>query len=168
MKAKAPSSTRKKVVVCLFDDSALKGYINPDTLGSGEALDLLTSDGEHVSVPLGDTKAVYFVADFAGDYRPDRKAFLSRPKLKGLWLRLIFRDQDTLEGIVTNDLAEILDRGIQLTPPDLHGNCLRIFVPRPALREATVLGVVGADKRSAKAAAAATTSSPSQPGLFNE
>ena len=48
--------------------------------------------------------------------------FLSRPKLDGLWVRLRFRDEDVMEGIVANDLLDLLDNGVQFTPPDLHGN----------------------------------------------
>ena len=44
----------------------------------------------------------------------------------------------------------MLDSGIQLTPPDLHGNTLRMFVPRSALLELKVLGVVGVARRAAQ------------------
>jgi hypothetical protein len=107
---------------------------------------------------------VYFVADLHQPYEPERKVFLSRPKLEGLWLKLMFRDRDVMEGISSNELLETLDRGIQFTPPDLHGNCLRMFVPRAALTEVKVLGVVGSAKRPARAAAGI----PEQPRLFSE
>jgi uncharacterized protein DUF6982 len=63
---------------------------------------------------------------------------------------------------VTNDLLVLLDSGIQLTPPDLYGATVRIFVPRSALAEMTVLGVVGAARRKP-----AAPSEP-QPKLFSE
>ncbi len=53
MKDRAPASTRKKVVVLLLDRGHLKGYLNPATLARAEAFDLLTPDGEHVSVADG-------------------------------------------------------------------------------------------------------------------
>ena len=81
----------------------------------------------------------------------ERKTFLSRPKLDGLWVRLRFRDDDALEGIVSNNLLDLLDTGVQLTPPDLHGNVLRMFIPRSALAEMKVLGVVGVARRTARA-----------------
>lgn len=124
---------------------------------------MLTTNGEHRQVPLKEIRAVYFVRDFTEDYEPERKAFFSRPKLDGLWVRLKFRDNETLEGVVSNDLLALLDSGIQITPPDLNGAAVRIFVPRSALSEVTVLGVVGVARRKPVAAAA-----PAQPKLFSE
>jgi hypothetical protein len=165
VKNRSSTPTRKKVVVLLLDLTAHKGYVNPADLPGTDTLDLLTPDGEHQAVPADDIKAVYFVDDLNQPYQPERKSFLSRPKLEGLWLRLTFRDSETLEGIVSNELLEILDRGIQFIPPDLHGNCSRVYVPRSALTEVKVLGVVGAAKRLARPAAAAASA---QPKLFEE
>jgi len=164
VKTRSSSPTRKKVVVLLLDLTPLKGYVNPADLPGTDTIDLLTADGEHHAVPADEIKAVYFVDDLNQTYLPERKSFLSRPKLEGLWLRLTFRDRDTLEGIVVNELLEILDRGIQFVPPDLHGNCSRVYVPRSALTEVKVLGVVGAAKRLARPAAVASA----QPKLFEE
>lgn len=162
MKIRAATSTHKKVVVVLSDRTALNGYINPGRLATLEPVDLLTTEGEHRAVELKDVRAIYFVREFTSNYEPERKAFLSRPKLEGLWVRLKFRDNETLEGVVTNDLLALLDSGVQITPPDLSGTALRIFVPRTALTEMTVLGVVGIARRKAPAAAA------SQPKLFSD
>jgi hypothetical protein len=164
LKRAAPTSTHKKVVVKLEDDTPLKGYLNPSGLPSAESVDILTPDGEHKEIALAGIKAIYFVADLNQPFEPARKAFLSRPKLEGLWLRLMFRDRQTMEGISSNELLETLDRGVQFTPPDLHGNCLRMFVPRAALAEVKVLGIVGTAKRSPRPAVAI----PDQPRLFSE
>ena len=126
---------------------------------------MLTPDGEHVSVAMASVKSVYFVREFPDAFQPERKVFLSRPKLDGLWVRLRFRDEDVMEGIVANDLLDLLDNAVQLTPPDLHGNTLRLFIPRSALAEMKVLGVVGAARRTHRAAGAAASS---QSKLFNE
>jgi len=165
VKARSSTPTRKKAVILLLDLTPLKGYINPANLPGTDSIDLLTPDGEHQAVAASEIKAVYFVDDLNLSFEPERKSFLSRPKLEGLWLKLTFRDRDTLEGIVVNELLEILDRGIQFTPPDLHGNCSRVYVPRSALTEVKVLGVVGAAKRLPRPAAAATSA---QPKLFEE
>jgi hypothetical protein len=165
VKDRAPASTRKKVVVLLMDRGHLKGYLNPAALARAEAFDLLTPDGEHVSVAMVSVKSVYFVREFPEAFQPERKVFLSRPKLDGLWVRLRFRDEDVLEGIVANDLLDLLDNAVQLTPPDLHGNTLRLFIPRSALAEMKVLGVVGAARRAPRAAGAVAAS---QSKLFNE
>ena len=163
MKNRAPASTHKKVVVLLLDRTSVRGYLNPAKLAKADTLDLLTPDGEHQQLPLKEVRSVYFVREFTDNFEPERKVFLSRPKLHGLWVRLRFRDDDTIEGVVPNDLLALLDHGVQITPPDLHGSSLRIYIPRTALTEMTVLGVVGVARR--KAAPATATA---QPKLFNE
>lgn len=163
VKSRIPASTLKKVVVLLLDRTAIKGYVNPVPLGRTETIDLLTPEGEHCSVELKDVKSVHFVREFLNSFAPERKTFLSRPKLDGLWVRLRFRDEDVMEGIVANDLLDLLDTGVQLTPPDVHGNTLHLFIPRSALEEVKVLGVVGVARRAPR-----ETSAPSQSKLFTE
>ena len=162
MKLRVPASTHKKVVVSLLDRKSLRGYLNPGRLGHTDPLDLLTPEGEHQEIPISRIRAVYFVRQFEGDYEPERKVFLSRPKLDGLWVRLRYSDGETLEGVIPNDLLNLLDNGVQITPPDFNSNSDRIFVPRTALAELTVLGVVGIARRKPAAVAAA------QPRLFTE
>jgi uncharacterized protein DUF6982 len=163
LKTRTPTSTHKKVVVVLADKKSLRGYLNPSRLGSNGPIDLLSPDGEHTELQLEKLRSIYFVRDFEDEFEPERKAFLSRPKLDGLWVKLRYADGETLEGVIPNDLLNLLDNGVQITPPDLNSNTDRIFVPRSALREVMVLGVVGIARR--KPAAAATAS---QPRLFTE
>ena len=164
MKNRAPASTHKKVVLVLADRKPFRGYLNPSRLGQADPIDLLTPDGEHQEIPLEKVRSIYFVREFSDDFEPERKAFLSRPKLDGLWVRLRYTDGETIEGVVPNDLLTMLDNGIQITPPDLNSNTDRIFIPRSALTEFTVLGVVGIARRKPAAAAVAAN----QPRLFNE
>jgi len=166
VKSRTPSSTLKKVIVQKLNRETHRGYLNPAYLGRVESLDLLTPDGEHQQVELKDVRCVYFVRDFTDHFEPERKAFFSRPKLDGLWVRLKFRDNDTIEGIVPNDLLELLDRGVQITPPDLQAECMRLFIPRTALTELTVLGVVGIARRAPKRVA--PEEAARQPKLFGE
>lgn len=141
----------------------MRGYLNPARLGSVGPVDLLTPDGEHQSIPLDEIRSIYFVREFSDDFEPERKAFLSRPKLDGLWVRLRFADDETIEGVVPNDLLGLLDNGVQITPPDLNSPTLRIFIPRQALAEMIVLGVVGIARRKPIVGAPAV-----QPRLFTE
>lgn len=163
MKTRAPASTHKKVIVVLSDKKSLRGYLNPSRLAMTETLDLLSPDGEHQQLSLSRVRSVYFVREFSDEFEPERKAFLSRPKLDGLWVRLRYQDGETLEGVVPNDLLSLLDNGVQITPPDLNSSTDRIFVPRTALAELTVLGVVGIARRKPAVAAVAA-----QPLLFTE
>jgi hypothetical protein len=147
VKTRGSTSTHKKVVVLLLNRTAVKGYLNASILGRTEVIELLTPEGESRPINLSDIKSVYFVRELTEPFEPQRKNFLSRPKLDGLWVRLRFRDEDVMEGIVGNDLLDLLDAGVQITPPDLHGNTLRMFIPRSALLEMKVLGVVGVARR---------------------
>ncbi len=162
MKTKTPASTHKKVIIELLERKLLRGYLNPAQIREAEMVDLLTPNGEHEEVSLGKVRAIYFVRDLQQDIEMERKSFLSRPKLDGLWVRLRFRDGESLEGVIPNDLLGLLHNGLQMTPPDFNSNTDRIFVPRTALTEFTVLGVVGIARRKPVAAATA------QPRLFTE
>jgi hypothetical protein len=163
LKNRAPASTHKKVIVVLADRKPLRGYLNASRLGQTDSIDLLTQDGAHQEIPLAKIRSIYFVRDFSDQYEPERKAFLSRPKLDGLWVRLRYADGETLEGLIPNDLISLLDNGLHITPPDLNSSTDHIFIPRSALSEVTVLGVVGIARRKPAAAAAAA-----QPRLFTE
>ncbi|HMD43807.1 MAG TPA: hypothetical protein VKH45_12055 [Candidatus Acidoferrum sp.] len=162
MKTRSQASTHKKVVVELQDRKSLRGFLNPARLQDAAPLDLLTPYGEHEEIVRDKIRAVYFVRDLNEDFEPERKTFLSRPKLDGLWVKLRFLDDGLLEGVIPNDLLNLMDQGLHLTPPDFHSNTDRIYVPRTALAELSVLGVVGIARRKTAAVAAA------QPRLFNE
>lgn len=162
LKTRHAASTHKKVIVELLEKKLLRGYLNPARLVGYELLDLLTTEGAHEEVHIEKVRAIYFVRDLDEDIDLDRKSFLSRPKLEGLWVRLRFRDGDQLEGVIPNDLLGFLDNGLQITPPDFNSNTDRIFVPRSALTELTVLGVVGIARRKPVAVEGA------QPRLFTE
>jgi hypothetical protein len=91
-----------------------------------------------------ETKAVCFVRDFeAGETWREHRTFLTRPKMPGVWVRLLFRDGDSLEGMLPNNLMQVDAAGFNLIPPDPTFQNQRIFVPRAALQEVQVLGVVG-------------------------
>ena len=64
--------------------------------------------------------------------------------------------------MIPNDLLTFLDNGLHLTPPDFNSNTDRIYVPRSALTELTVLGVVGIARRKP------ATAGGVQPRLFTE
>jgi len=162
VKSRPVTSTHKKVVVVFSDRTTVPGYLNPARLQPTLPVDLLTAEGEHRPLDMKEVRAIYFVREFTAKFEPERKSFLSRPKLDGLWVRLKFRDNETLEGVVPNDLLALLDSGVQITPPDLNGAAVRIYVPRSALLELTVLGVIGVARRKASAPP------PAQPRLFSE
>ena len=143
------SSTTKKVHIARFGELALEGYVNPTTYLRVDNIEFLDRTAQMLLVPLQDTKGVYFVRDFDGDVEnKQKKNFASRPKQLGLWIRLNFRDGDMLEGVVENNMLLMNDAGITITPPEPNSFAQRVFVPRSALSDVTVVGVVGKSTRT--------------------
>jgi|SRR5581483_1176304 hypothetical protein len=146
-------STHKKVIVRKTDRDTVNGYVSPNFIQEGK-LELLNLAGNVVGIDLRDIKGVYFVREFADSDTLSRKTFTSRPRTEGLWVRLRFKDNEVLEGMMPNDLSQTLPEGYLINPPDLRSNTQRIFVPRGALASLTVLAVIGGAQRRRKAAAA--------------
>ncbi len=136
------ASTHKKVVVRKLDRDSLNGFVGAHFVSDGK-LELLNTAGNVVMIELRDIKGVFFVRDFNDSEDLIRKTFTTRPRAEGLWVRLKFRDNDVVEGLMPNDLMQISADGVLITPPDTRSNTQRIFVPRTALTEMTVLGVIG-------------------------
>jgi hypothetical protein len=134
-------------------------YLTPD------GVEILTLGGNVTVAAYADVKAVWFVREFdGGSEAAVRRGFLSRPKLDGLWLKLTYRDGDTQEAVMPNNLLQVEPLGFNLIPPE---TTQRLWVPRQALTSVQVLGVVGL-----KAAAAAKRAKPAaakeQIGLFEQ
>ena len=70
----------------------------------------------------------------AGETWREHRAFATRPKSPGLWVRLVFRDGDSIEGMLANNLMLLEPAGFCIIPPDPTFQNQRIFVPRAALR----------------------------------
>ena len=143
-------STHKKVVVRKMDRDSINGYVSPSNFVHEGKLELLNTSGNVVAVELRDIKGVYFVREFGNADALTRKTFTSRPRTEGLWVRLRFKDNEVLEGMMPNDLTQSVAEGFLVNPPDLRSNTQRIFVPRTALDSLTVLAVIGATRRRRK------------------
>jgi hypothetical protein len=140
-------STHKKVIVRKMDRDSISGYVSPAQFVSEGKLELLNTAGNVVAVDLREIKGVYFVREFGDSESLTRKTFTSRPRSEGLWVRLRFKDNEILEGLMPSDLTQNLAEGYLVNPPDQRSNTQRIFVPRTALESLTVLAVIGASRR---------------------
>jgi len=137
-------STTKKVLVRRFERETAQGFASPQQYLQPAGIEILKTDGTTLLLPYREVKTVSFVRDFPAPGAPeDRKTFHTRPKMEGLWVRMLFRDHDLMEGILPNNLLQIDPYGFSFVPPDPYSNNQRIFVPREALRDIHVLGVVG-------------------------
>ena len=136
-------STYKKVVVRRLDHGLVKGFVDSASYLGPNGIRMLDREGRTLNIPLHEIKGVFFVRDFDGNpQRSERKLFQSRPRLAGLWVRVTFKDKEVLEGLLPSNLVELSPEGFLVTPVDVYSNNLRIFVPRTALSEITVLGVI--------------------------
>lgn len=136
-------STYKKVVVRRLDHGLMKGFVDSASYLGANGIRMLDREGRTLTIPLHEIKGVFFVRDFDGNpQRSERKLFQSRPRLAGLWVRMTFKDKEVLEGLLPSNLVELSPEGFLVTPADLYSNNLRVFVPRTALSEIIVLGVI--------------------------
>lgn len=147
------ASTHKKVIVRKLDRDAIQGYVAPAAFIANGKLELLNTSGKMVLIDLKEIKGVYFVRDFSDSESIARKTFAARPRTEGLWVRIKFRDNDSMEGMMSNDLSQLLPEGFFVNPPDTRSNTQRIFVPRSALESFLVLAVIGGPQARRRKAA---------------
>jgi hypothetical protein len=157
------SSTVKKVIVRRFDRENLVGFVNPFSYLQPLHAELLKTEGSLVLVPYTELKSVCFVKDFEAEAEA-RRVFLTRPKMDGLWVRMVFRDDEVLDGVLPNDLLAGGVAGFTVTPPEPDTNNQKVFVPRQALKSIQVMGVVGSPLRAKRRKA--PVSADQQPSLF--
>ena len=137
-------STVKKVMIRRFDREPLTGFVNPQSYLQPGGVELLSPTGTVAVIPYSDIKVVCFVRDFdSPEPAPERKVFNTRPKTDGLWVRMELRDGEVLDGVLSNNLLQVIPEGFTVTPPDASSNNQKLFVPRAALSQFKVLGVVG-------------------------
>ena len=127
-----------------FDREPLFGFVNPHTYLGLDGFELMTTTGTVQIVPYAEVKIVCFVKDFSQRApRREMRLFASRPKTEGLWVRLKFKDGDILDGVLANNLLLLDPAGFNIVPPDPEYRNQRLFVPRAALSDIQILGVVG-------------------------
>ncbi len=158
--------SRKKVLVRPLTGPPRAGYLPASAFvhhsPPPSVIDLLDLSSHTLTLPFAEIKHIAFVRDFNLDDPTDperlsRRAFLTRPRSEGLWLRLTFLTGDLLEGLAPLDLSLldglIEDAGLFLTPPTLSGmadartNTHRLFVPRTAIASLQILAVVTTPSR---------------------
>jgi hypothetical protein len=138
-------------------------------------VDLLDLAGRVLSISLKDIKTISYVRDFnlSDNINPERlsrRTFLARPRSEGLWVRLLFRGGEVLEGLAPTDLSLLdsiqNDAGLHLIPPDTRTNTQHIFVPRSAIVDLQLLAVITTPSRKRPADGAGDESRPVQNELF--
>lgn len=153
----APDSSpdrRPKVVAHGRNGTLYKGYLEESTrnlaLQEGvprpaelpETITIVAQDGSKNSVGLRDLKALFFVKSFEGSKQySELKFFSAHPVVEGIWARLNFHDNETIEGVVYNSLHFLTNEGFFLKPPDPRSNNEMMYVLKSSLRDFRILGV---------------------------
>ena len=151
-------STNKKVIVSRREREPLAGFVNPQTYLRPDGIEFLSTAGQVQLLSYGDIEVVSFVKDFdAAESWRQHRSFQARPKNPGLWLRLVFRNGEFLEGLVANNLLLLEPFGVTVTPNDPNFMNQKLFIPRAALLDCQVLGVIGSPLRKAAKSAPAKT-----------
>ena len=97
-----------------------------------------------MGVLYGELKAMCFVSDNAqADLFDLHTHFTRRPKSSGLWARFTFRDASQIEGVLPHNLLEWPQHGYFMTPPHASLQRQRVFIPKLALAQTELRGVVG-------------------------
>ncbi len=109
-----------------------------------ETLEYITPDGNLQNIGFDELKALCFATDTAtADLFTSHNFFERRPKSPGLWTRFTFKDGDRLDGILSHNLLEWPRGGYLITPPRAGSTRQRVFIPRPAVVDTELRGVVG-------------------------
>jgi len=141
-------STSKKVVIRRFERESITGVVNPRTYMQPGGVEILTQAGSVAVVPYAEIKVVCFVRDFdPHEGLAGPRLFQARPKTEGLWVRMRFLDNELMDGLLPNNLLQLEPFGFTVIPPNPSSSNQRVFVPRSALLEFHVLGVVGSPLR---------------------
>ena len=103
------------MLLARFDRESVEGFVHASAGFDGEAIEILSPSGTLIRVPVVDTKAVCFVRDFeVGETWQQHRTFLARPKMPGIWVRLLFRDGDSLEGMLPNNMMLVEAAGFKI------------------------------------------------------
>ena len=103
-------AAQKKVIVRRFKGGLAWGYLPASGFLDEGHVRILEADGRTKAIELRDIKTICFVRDFNLDDTEDperigRRNFAGRPRGEGLWLRLGFRDGESLEGLSVFDMV---------------------------------------------------------------
>jgi hypothetical protein len=138
------ASTAKRLILYRFDRQPSDALVHADAYLSANGVELLSRDGNLQVIDYEQVKALCFGAEGApADLFSTPTGFERRPKIPGLWASFRLRDGDVLEGVLPHNVLEWPAQGYLLTPPRSGAYRQRVFLPRLAVREAILLGLIG-------------------------
>ena len=143
------------MVVIRMQDRLIKGYLETRVWedleellrqappASAEVFRVQRLDtGVIEDIPVSDAKAVFFVKSFEGNDRHNELKFhTGRAIVQGIWVRIKFKDDEVMEGIVYNSIHCLVDPGFFLLPTDPDSNNKLVYVIKKRLKDYCVLGL---------------------------
>lgn len=143
-------STHKKIAVRTRERGWLRGHLDPHRLRQHSRVQWLSLEGLMTELPASEVKGVFFLASFDDVAQLEMlRTAAVRPRRPGLWVRVDYADGESFHGILGNRLTELDGTGLFLLPATVSAPFQRVYIPREAMAEAAVLGVVGHGRRRA-------------------
>lgn len=137
------------MVVIQFGDRSLKGYtdraswsetaFDTEDLLSPPVLLLGAERAERIA--LRDAKAAFFVHSFEGLGHDALRFHDHLAHADRIWVRVIFKDDEVVEGMIENSKDFLVRTTFLLVPNDPEGNNSLVFVHKQQLKAFHVLGV---------------------------
>ena len=132
---------QKVPVVLRFKDGRMdKCFTGPYFSHSLKVVQVIHEEGDVITVPVEDLKAVFFVDELSGKDHPEEAWKEDDPKaLKaGRTVTITFADGEKMRGKVLGDMDK--GAGFFVFPIELGSNNRRVFVVRSAAKEITIEG----------------------------
>lgn len=136
-------------MVYRFDRQLLGGFVDSINPFDSNQVEFLNREGVVQNIPLEQIKFLCFVRDWIEGPAWSRSQYAVRPRQHGLWVRLRFRDGDTLEATMENNISALDPVALTISPPETTSGVQRILIPRPAIESFEILGVVGSPLKKA-------------------
>ena len=149
------ASERLERVVLQYGDHALRGFADRsawENSGSDERFPPETpwfrplGSETLQEVSFTGIKAVFFVKRFDGPGLDEMRFHDRQRPMDSLWVRVVFRDGEIMEGLLENRAGFVLQAGFFLKPTDPEANHSLIYVAKEQVCEFQVLGLRNAQK----------------------
>ncbi len=141
----------KKAMVYRFERETLAGFVDSGNSFEGNQVQFLNREGVVQHLPVEQVKLICFVREWLDILPWARSHYAARPRQQGLWVRLRFRDGDTVEATMPNNIGVLDPIAIVVSPPEPAIGVQKVLIPRLALESFEVLGVVGSPLKKQKA-----------------
>jgi hypothetical protein len=153
--ARSTKRDEEKVVVHLTGGKVIKGFLpvegpadlqsllekprlnftGPITIFSAEGRVPIQIDAEQL-------KAIFFVNSFSGNKeRNALRYYIHGPEVGAIWVEVLFKDDEIMEGTVHNSIHHLIADGFFLHPSDPGSNNRLVYIHKNAIKDYRVLGV---------------------------